>query len=136
MISYGTIFWSVLCTLLLTLTPAHATPLLRCYVTYAGTTQEVQAKPQTNPYEVPSVDIAGRFRFKAVMLESSSKLQAINLYSYIDAKRQPVLIHQATYVPPFKASSQPYDLTGKQYLYASDVERELQYHCTLQGVTL
>lgn len=111
-----------------------AAPLLRCYVTYAGATQEVQATPVANPYGVPSVDIAGRFRFKAVMVGSTQKIEVINLYAYFDAQRQPILIHQAKYLPPFKYTSRPYNLTGQQYLYASEVERELQYHCTLEGV--
>ena len=114
--------------------PISAAPLLRCFVTYAGATQEVQAHPVADPYSVPSVDIAGRFRFKAVMVGSAQKIQVINLYAYLDAKRQPILIQQAKYLPPYKNTSRPYNLTGQQYLYASEVERELQYHCTLEGI--
>ncbi len=113
---------------------AHAAPLLRCQVTYAGTTHVVQAAPGTDPYSAPSIDIGGRFRFKTVVLGSKQRIDAINLYAYLDARRQPILIHQAKYLPPFKRSVTPYALTGNNYLYASNVERELQYSCTLQGV--
>lgn len=115
---------------------AHAAPLLRCEVTYAGTTHLVQAAPVADPYTVPSVDIGGRFRFKAVMLGTPQRIDAINLYAYVDTKRQPVLIHQAKYLPPFRKSVNPYPLTGHNSLYASNLERELQYSCTLQGVPL
>ena len=113
---------------------AQAAPLLRCNVTYAGSTHQVLARPVADPYGVPSVDIGGRFRFKAVMWGSAHKLEAISLYAYLDTKRQPILIQQVKYLPPFKITSRPYPLTGQQYLYASNVERELQYHCTLEGV--
>lgn len=112
----------------------QAAPFLRCYVTYAGDTQEVQAAPVADPYQVPSVDIMGRFRFKAVMVGSAQKIQVINLYAYLEGKRQPILIHQGKYLPPYKNTSPPYNLTGQQYLYASEVERELQYYCTLEGL--
>lgn len=120
--------------LLLAAATAQAAPLLRCQVSYAGTTHVVEAAPGADPYGVPSVDIGGRFRFKAVMLGTPQRIDLINLYAYIDTRRQPVLIHQAKYLPPFRASAAPYALTGHHSLYASNVERELQYSCTLQGV--
>lgn len=120
--------------ILLPMSVAHAAPLLRCEVTYAGTTHVVQATPGTDPYGAASIDIGGRFRFKAVVLGGARQIDAINLYAYLDARRQPILIHQAKYLPPFKVSTSPYALTGSNYLYASNVERELQYSCTLQGV--
>ena len=114
--------------------PAHAAPLLRCSVTYAGATQLIEAMPVSDPYPVPSVDIAGRFRFKAVMVGSAARVDRIVLYAYLDAGAQPVLMQQAKYLPPFAASATPYLLTGEQRLYAGPVERELIYSCTLQGV--
>lgn len=108
----------------------------RCCVarSYAGTTGVLQARPGTDPYSAPSIDIGGRFRFKAVVLGSEQQVDAINLYAYLDARRQPILIHQAKYLPPFTPSVTPYALTGNHYLYVSNVERELQYSCTLEGV--
>lgn len=111
-----------------------AAPLLRCHVTYAGSVHEIEAAPVADPYPVPSLDIGGRFWFKAVMVGSAAQVERIVLYAYLDAKRQPVLIQQASYLPPFKASAHPYPLTGEQHLYAGPVERELSYSCTLQGI--
>ena len=125
---------AIILTALLLAGAVHAAPLLRCEVTYAGTTHVVQATPGADPYTAPSVEIGGRFRFKAVLLGSERRIEAINLYAYLDARRQPILIHQAKYLPPFRKTVAPYALTGHNYLYASDVERELQYSCTLQGV--
>jgi hypothetical protein len=115
-----------------------AAPLLRCDLTYAGDTQSIEATPVTDPYQVPSVDIGGRFRFKAVMVGSAAQLDRIVLYAYFDADAdagtQPMLIQQVKYFPPFKASTTPYPLTGEQRLYAGAAERELIYSCTLEGV--
>ena len=111
-----------------------AAPLLRCQVTYAGTTHMVEAAPVADPYPVPSVDIGGRFRFKAVMVGSAARVDRILLYAYLDARRQPILIQQAKYLPPFRASATPYALTGEQHLYGGPVERELIYSCTLEGM--
>ena len=114
---------------------ALAAPLLRCEVAYAGTTHAVEARPLLDPYPVPSVDIGGRFRFKAVMVGEAERLDYIKLYAYLETPRQPVLIQQATYLPPFQATAQPHALTGEQRLYAGPVERELWYRCTLEGLT-
>lgn len=108
----------------------HAAPLLRCQVTYAGATQVIETGPVSDPYAVASTDIGGRFRFKAVMVGSDAQVAYINLYAYLATRRQPVLIHEAKYLPPFKAAS----FTGEQHLYAGPVERELIYNCTLEGL--
>ena len=117
---------------------ALAGPLLRCNVTYAGASQSIEASPVADPYPVPSVDIGGRFRFKAVMVGSAAQLNLVTLYAYFnadsDAGTQPMLIQQGKYLPPFKASTTPYPLTGEQRLYAGMAERELIYSCTLEGV--
>jgi hypothetical protein len=113
---------------------ASAAPLLRCEVSYAGTTHVVEARPVADPYPVPSVDIGGRFWFKAVMVGDAAHVDRILLYAYLDTRKQPILIQEARYLPPFQASTTPYILTGEQHLYAGPVERELIYRCTLQGV--
>ncbi len=119
-------------------TTVLAAPLLRCDLTYAGDTQSIEAKPVNDPYTVPSVDIGGRFRFKAVMIGNTVQLDRIVLYAYFNAHTpagvQPMLIQQVKYLPPFKASAAPYPLTGEQHLYAGTAERELIYSCTLEGV--
>jgi len=122
-----------LAALLLPLTTVAA-PLLRCQVVYAGTTHVIEASPVSDPYPVASVDIGGRFRFKAVVVGDATHVEYIKLYAYLDAKRQPILVQEAKYLPPFKASATPYLLTGEQYLYAGVAERELMYRCTLEGI--
>ncbi len=116
---------------LLYLPALQAAPLLHCEMTYAGSTQTLEATPVVNPYPVQSVDVGGRFRFKAVMLGHAAQVDAIKLYAYIETRRQPVLVQQATYLPPFSPGA---SLTGKQFVYAGPVEREMQYQCTLQEV--
>ena len=81
-----------------------------------------------------SVDIAGRFRFKAVMVRQSTQIDYIKLYTYLETPRQPLLIHQATFRPPFTVPSAPHGLTGEQRVYGGPKERELIYRCTLQEV--
>lgn len=112
-----------------------ATPLLRCDVTYAGSTQTIDTRAVADPYPVASVDIAGRFRFKAVMVGQGARVNYIKLYTYLDTARQPVLVQQATYRPPFMVTSVPDGLTGEQRVYGGPKERELMYRCTLQEVT-
>lgn len=111
-----------------------AGPLLRCQVAYAGSTHVIEATPVADPYPVPSVDIGGRFRFKAVMVGNAAQVERIVLYAYLDTRSQPILVQQAKYLPPFQASATPLLLTGEQHLYAGPVERELIYSCTLEGV--
>lgn len=112
---------------------AQAEPLLQCSVTYAGSTHVVQATPVRDPYSVPSVDIGGRFLFKAVMVGEATRLDYIKLYAYLDARRQPVLLQQATYRAPLASGARPLALTGEQHLYGGPVERELIYSCSLSG---
>lgn len=122
-----------LCALALPL--AHAAtspPELRCEVTYAGSTQTVRATPVSNPYDVPSEDVQGRFRFKAVMLGSNTQVEAIKLYTYLETRRQPVLVHQVTHLPPWPRSEKPTPFGGHHFVYAGPVERELQFACTVQ----
>lgn len=131
----GTTQWAACALAALFLHPAAmATPLLRCQVTYAGTTQTIEARPVADPYPLASVDIGGRFRFKAVMVGSDAKVERILLYAYLDTKRQPILVQEAKYLPPYTVSATPYPLTGEQHLYAGVVERELMYSCTLEGL--
>jgi hypothetical protein len=98
---------------------------------YAGSTQTLQTTAVTDPYPVQSVDVGGRFRFKAVMVGQANQVEYIKLYAYVETRRQPVLVQQVTYLPPFVLGT---TLTGKQFVYAGPVERELQYQCTLLEV--
>lgn len=111
----------------------RAAPLLRCQVAYAGTSHEVTALPTGDPYAVSAADIGGRFRFKAVMIGDARRIDYIKLYAYYQGRHQPVLLHAAKYLPPWLAGGTPYSLTGQHSLYSPDLERELQFACTLEG---
>lgn len=113
---------------------ASANALLHCDVSYAGSTHVVETRAVTDPYPVPSVDIGGRFWFKAVMVGHATQVDYIKLYAYLDTRQQPLLIQEVKYLPPFQFTQTPYLLTGTQHLYAGPIERELVYNCTLQGV--
>ena len=113
---------------------ARAAPVLRCDVSYAGVAHSVVANPVPDPYAVESMSIGERFAFKAVMVGTDAKLKRIVLYVYAGAPSSLVMIQEAKYLPPFRATRTPYSLTGEQRLYAGPMERELIYQCTLEGV--
>ena len=112
---------------------AHAAPLLRCEVTYAGTTQVIETRPAADAYEVKPVDIAGRFLFKVVMSAPKGKLNYVLIYTYLQQEPRPLLLQQAKYFAPVKQSTRPFLLTGEQHIYGGPIERELIYRCNLQG---
>jgi hypothetical protein len=112
---------------------AQAAPLLRCEVTYAGTTQVIETTPVEDAYEVKPFDIAGRFLFKVVMSAHKGKLKHVLIYAYLQQETRPILLQQAKYSAPFKPSSRPYLLTGEQHIYGGPIERELIYRCELQS---
>jgi len=125
--------------------PASAEPQLHCDVTYAGTTHRYDARishdssldPASDPgaaYTTESADIAGRFRFKAVLLGTGQQLEAVKLYAYYETARHPILLQEVKYVAPFIFSSKPNSLTGLVALYSPPLDRELQYGCSLMEV--
>lgn len=124
--------------LLLTLTfsavLSAASPLLCCAVSYADTTHEIETRLIDDPYRAALHDIGGRFSFKAVMLGTTNKIDTIKLYAYLQGREKDFPIHQATYMPPFSRSSEPFQLTPINHLYAGEYEREMQYQCTLAWV--
>jgi hypothetical protein len=113
---------------------AHATAVLDCDVSYAGTTHHISARPVADPYGVESVDIGGRFFFKPVVVGRGNRVDYVLLYAYLDQDPRPVMVQEAKYLPPFRSGKKPYLLTGEQHLYAGPVERELIYSCWLGGV--
>jgi len=123
--------WLACLTALICAPALQAAPLLQCEMIYAGSSQTLQTAPVADPYKVQSVDVGGRFRFKAVMVGHAEQVEYVKLYAYVQTRRQPVLVQQATYLPPFVLGT---TLTGKQFIYAGP-ERELQYQCALKEVT-
>ena len=117
--------------------PVWADPTLQCQVTYAGTTEVVVATPTEDPYRASGVDIAGRFRFKPVLVGQGAQLQHLSIYVYWQTPRQPVLVQQAKYLPPYPPPGPDgrIALTGEQRLYAGPMERELVYQCALAEVS-
>lgn len=125
----------LLLTVLLTLPVwTQAAPLLRCYLSYAGQTQLISSRLQTDPYLIQSEDIQGRFRFKAVMIGNHDKPDYIKLYAYFQGSGGDVLVHQASYSGPFKFTETETTFTPLNKIYAGPLERELDYHCSLQKV--
>ncbi|MBC3874534.1 hypothetical protein H8K55_13125 [Undibacterium sp. LX15W] len=117
---------------------AHATnaPLLRCEVTYAGTTQQIDTQLSNDPYTAQIHDIGGRFSFKAVMIgEPNKPIHYIKLYAYLQGRDFDIPIHQATYQAtrqaPIRVAKTMRALTPFNHLYAGEVEREMQYQCYL-----
>lgn len=106
-------------------------PLLSCEVTYAGTTHKIDTLISTDPYLAPLHDIGGRFQFKAVMIGSQRTIEYIKLYAYLQGNELDIPIHQATYKKPSHISKNMKPLTPINYLYAGEVEREMQYQCFL-----
>lgn len=116
---------------------ASAAPalLLRCQIDQGGATQVLDFPPVSDPYGVKAIDINGRFRFKAVVIGDQQHLDYIKLYTYSQARRQPVLLHVAKYMAPaLPSGATSVALTGVNYIYSAQLERELQYNCALLEV--
>jgi len=116
----------------LAVTIAFASPLLHCEISYGGSTQIVEAGLNENPLTIDATDIAGRFKFKAVMIGKSDVIEYIKLYSYFQDEDKDILIQQASFYPPFHLKAGSVALGPKTSLYAGNLERELQYQCRLQ----
>ena len=111
---------------------AFAAPLLRCYATYAGETQTIDAHLSNDPYQLNPVDVGGRFKLKAEMHGQASTIDYIKIYAYFQTAHGDVPIHEASYYPPFQLKSEETLFTPMNRLYTGPLERQLQYHCTLQ----
>ena len=118
------------------LTPVAAAPLLRCQIDQGGITRMLEFAPISDPYLAKAIDINGRFRFKAVVIGDARHIDYIKLYSYSQTRRQPVLLHVAKYMAPVALAQASFDaLTGHQFLYSPQLEREMQYGCALIEAT-
>jgi hypothetical protein len=84
---------------------------------------------------VPSIAINDLFRFKAVMVGDGERIDYIKLYTYYQARRQAVLLHEAKYLAPqaqAPAGAGPAGLTGLVYLYSPLLGHEIRYSCALR----
>ena len=114
---------------------ANASAVLRCNFEVNAESYQHTFVPVSNPYTAPSVDLGGRFRFKAVVLGDAQQVSLINLYVFYQTERQPMLMQHLKFVAPV-AHSQPTPdaLTGRVALYSPFLGKELQYSCALHEV--
>lgn len=102
-----------------------------CTVTYGGEAQRLEFPATSDPYVVKAVDVAGRFRFKAVYIREPWSAASINVYAYAPISSEDRLLQEGKYGPPFSRSAGArYGFTGRQLVYSPD-QRELEYWCEL-----
>jgi len=112
-----------------------AAPELRCHFEVNAEHFEHRFAPVSDPYSVSSVNLADRFRFKAVVLGGEAQVDLINLYVSYQTERQPMLLQHVKFVAPVAlAQPAPDALTGRVALYSPFLGKELQYSCALHEV--
>jgi hypothetical protein len=113
----------------------QAFPQLRCHFEVNAEHFEHSFTPVSDPYTVSSVNLADRFRFKAVVLGNDTRVDLINLYVFYQTERQPMILQHAKYVSP-QAQLAPTAnaLTGRLALYSPFLGKELLYGCALHEV--
>jgi hypothetical protein len=109
---------------------AHA-DTVRCHVIYGGETWTLDAAPTTTPYQTRNQAIGRYFEFKLINAELPNTGRFVRIYTYAMSSGDPVLIHQASYRPPFDARAAHWGFTGLQYVYEPSKGSELQYWCQL-----
>lgn len=114
---------------------ANASPVLRCNFEVNAETYQHTFAPVSDPYTATSVDLGGRFRFKAVVLGDAQQVALINLYVSYQTERQPMLMQHLKFVAPVaQIQPAPDALTGRVALYSPFLGKELQYSCALHEV--
>ena len=109
----------------------YAADSVRCYVSYAGNTQVLEANPTQDPYQIDSTAIGSYFLFRIVFEVAPKALAAIKLYTYAHRDRGATPIHQAMHPYPLKQPQGQYGFTGLQTVYEPVRDGELQYWCEL-----
>src|SRR5471030_813593 len=113
-------------------TMTHAAPLLRCQLDQGGSIMVRDFSPVADPYSVVPVEVNGRFRFKAVVIGDAQHVEYIKLYVYSKNRLQPVLLHLVSYTATtVSQDTRPSALTGINYVYTPQLERDLKYGCAL-----
>ena len=126
-------FISALC---LFATQVWASPQLQCAFELNGHSETHVFKPVTDPYLAESIDIGGRFRFKAVVLVSANQVDLVNLYVSYQTRRQPMILQQAKFIKPtLQTSDRANSLTGRVAVYSPFLGKELVYDCNLVEVS-
>ncbi len=114
----------------------HASPLLRCHFEVNAERFEHSFLPVSDPYSVTSVNLADRFRFKAVVLGDDTRVDLINLYVFYQTERQPMILQHTKFVAPqIQLGPDANALTGRVALYSPFLGKELLYGCALHEVT-
>ena len=113
-------------------TAPQAAETVACHITYGGTTQLIEARPTTTPYELAPVAIGSFFLFRIVFRQEPADLAGIKLYAYADRDAGPVLIHQASYAYPV-SNTASYGFSGWHFVYEPVRDGELQYWCELKA---
>lgn len=113
----------------------HASPVLRCHFEVNAEQFEHSFVPVSEPYDVTSVNLVERFRFKAVVLGDHTRVDLINLYVSYLTERQPMLLQHLKFVAPVAQIEPAADaLTGRVALYSPFLGKELLYGCALHEV--
>ena len=102
---------------------------VRCHIIYGGENFTIDATPTNDPYRVGNVKIGRYFEFKLVHAKLPVTGESIKAYVYGVSTGVPVLIHQATWRPPFDARSEAWGFTGFHSLYEPSKSSEIQYWC-------
>ena len=109
-------------------TQLWASPQLQCAFELNGHSETHVFKPVTDPYLAESIDIGGRFRFKAVVLASANQVDLVNLYVSYQTRRQPMILQHAKFIKPtLQPSTQANSLTGRVAVYSPFLGKELVY---------
>jgi len=114
---------------------AQASPQLRCHFEVNAERFEHSFNPVSDPYTVTSVNLANRFRFKAVVLGDDTRVDLINLYVSYQTQHQPMVLQHTKFVTPIaQTQPSPDALTGRVALYSPFLGKELLYGCALHEV--
>jgi hypothetical protein len=109
---------------------------LQCQFDLNGSRETHVFQPVADPYRASSIDLGGRFRFKAVMLAAASQVESVDLYVSYQTRRQPMILQHVQFTQPVVDSqAKPDALTGRVALYSPFLGKELQYGCSLYAVT-
>jgi hypothetical protein len=125
-----------ICALCLLAPQVWASPQLQCNFELNGNNETHVFKTVADPYLAESIDVGGRFRFKAVVLASSNEVDLVNLYVSYQTRRQPMILQHSKFIKPtLLKNSEANSLTGRVALYSPFLGKELVYGCSLFEVS-